>query len=230
VIAGKRVLALVPARGGSKAIPRKNIAPLAGKPLIAWTIEAARASAYVDRCVISSDDEEIIAVAAQYGCDAPFRRPAEYSRDDSPAMDVLLHALSVLPDFDIVALLQPTSPLRLASDIDGCLELLLRTGAPTCVSVREARDHPFWTYTLDARGRLATFAGYPGTRPTRRQDLPRAYCLNGAVYAAQVRQLLETRTLVGKDTAAYEMPGSRSLDIDEPEDLIEAERMVDSVR
>lgn len=224
MIAGQRVLGLIPARGGSKGIPGKNLRNVAGKPLIVWTIDAAAASKYVDRCILSSDDPEIIEVAKKYGCEVPFCRPAEYARDDSPEIDPVLHALGELPGFDIVVLLQPTSPLRTAADIDACLELLIETGAASCVSMREAADHPYWSFWPRADGRLCSFVSEPSALNTRRQDLPRALCLNGAVYAARIPPLLASRALVGHDTVAYEMPLSRSLDIDNPEDLIEAER------
>lgn len=223
MIAGLRVLGLIPARGGSKSIPGKNLRQVAGKPLIAWTIEAAAASRYLDRCVLSSDDPEIIEAAKLYGCEAPFRRPAQYARDDSPGIDPVLHALEALPGFDILVLLQPTSPLRTVADIDACLERLVETGAAFCVSVREAVDHPCLTFWTRADSRLCSYVSEPNAWNSRRQDLPRALCLNGAVYAARVPQLLSSRSLMGSDTVAYEMPLSRSLDIDDPEDLIEAE-------
>lgn len=224
MIAGLRVLGLIPARGGSKGIPGKNLRNVAGKPLIAWTIEAAAASKYLDRRVLSSDDLEIIEVANQYDCEAPFRRPAQYARDDSPGIDAVLHALDAVPGFDILVLLQPTSPLRTAADIDACLERLVESGAASCVSVREAADHPYWTFWTRADSRLCSFVNEPSALNARRQDLPRALCLNGAVYAVRVPKFLANRSLVGNDTVAYEMPLSRSLDIDDPEDLIEADR------
>jgi CMP-N,N'-diacetyllegionaminic acid synthase len=224
VIAGLRVLGLIPARGGSKGVPGKNLRDVAGKPLIAWTIEAAAASKYVDRQVISSDDSRIIEEAKRYGCEAPFVRPAKYAQDDSPGIDPVLHALAVLPGFDIVVLLQPTSPLRTAADIDTCLERLVETGAASCVSVREASDHPYWTFWAREDSRLSRFVNETAVSSAPRQALPRALCLNGAVYAARVPQLLSSRALIGNDTIAYEMPLSRSLDIDDMEDLVEADR------
>ena len=130
MIEGLSVLGLIPARGGSKGVPRKNIRLVAGRPLLAWTIDAARASRYLDRLVLSTDDCEIGAVAIAAGCEVPFLRPPELARDDTPGIDPVLHALGQLPPFDIVVLLQPTSPLRLASDIDGCIERMLAARAP----------------------------------------------------------------------------------------------------
>ena len=135
-------LALIPARGGSKGLPRKNVLPAGGKPLIAWTIEAALASACVDRVVLSSDDDEIMAVAEAYGCEVLFRRPPELSGDSASSLAVVSHALAQLPAFDHVMLLQPTSPMRLASDIDAAFELMCSQGAQACVSVCPVEESP----------------------------------------------------------------------------------------
>lgn len=223
MIAGQSVLAVIPARGGSKGVPRKNIHPVAGRPLIAWTVAAARASRYVDRLVLSSDDDDIIAVARAAGCETPFKRPADLARDDSPGIAPVLHALGELPGYSFVVLLQPTSPLRLACDIDGCLEKAVDSGAPACVSVRAAVDHPYWTYRFVADGRLRAFAADPGGAIARRQDLPPAFVLNGAVYVARADWLLEHRSFLTDVTVGFEMPQDRSLDIDTLADLEAAE-------
>ncbi len=219
MIQGKSVLALVVARGGSKGLPGKNIKAVLGRPLIQWTTDAARQSRYVDRLVLSSDDPAIIAVAAQCGCEAPFRRPAELATDEASSVDVTLDALRRLPGYDIMVLLQPTSPLRTAADIDGALELLLSTGAPSCVAVRPAQDHPYWTYRVESNGRLAAFAEPTGGMPQRRQDLPPAWCVNGAVYAVWVDRFSLDRSFLTRETVAYPMPTERSIDIDTAEDL-----------
>src|SRR5690349_6418538 len=126
VIHGKTVLGLVPARGGSKGVPRKNLQPLAGKPLLQWTAEAALASRYVDRVILSTEDDEIAAVGARIGLDVPFRRPDELATDTAHVIDVVSHALdNVTETYDLLLLLEPTSPLRTADDIDACLEVLL---------------------------------------------------------------------------------------------------------
>ena len=217
------VLAVIPARGGSKGVPRKNIRDVAGRPLLGWSVAAARASRYIDRLVLSSDDDEIIAIARREQCDVPFKRPAELARDDTPGIDPVLHALEQLPGHDIVVLLQPTSPLRTAVDIDGCLEKMLEAAAPACVSVREAQDHPYWTYRIDAAGRLRAFAAPEDGAASRRQDLPPAWAINGAVYAARTGWLATTRSFLTAETVAYTMPASRSLDIDTEADLAIAE-------
>jgi CMP-N,N'-diacetyllegionaminic acid synthase len=220
-----RVLAVIPARGGSKGLPGKNILPLGGQPLLAWTVKAAKASRCVDRVVLSSDDESIMAAAEAAGCDVPFRRDAALATDTASSIDVVLDALARLPDYDAVVLLQPTSPLRSAQDIDGALETMLRLDAPACVSVREAADHPFWTFRLDKASRLHSFVENP--QPSaRRQDLPQAWCLNGAVYAAQVDWLLAHKSFVSPQTVAFPMPPARSIDIDTREDFDQAARLI----
>lgn len=216
---GKTFLAVIPARGGSKGVVRKNIRPVAGKPLIAWTIEAARKSAYIDRLILSSDDVEIIAVAAAWGCEAPFVRPAELAADDTPGIDPVLHAITAINEsFDYVVLLQPTSPLRLAADIDGCIEFCQSKGGPVCVSVTEPDAHPYWTFRLDGGGRLQPFVDDVARYP-RRQSLPPVYVLNGAVYVADCRWLLEKRSFIAAETLAFPMPEERSLDVDSETDL-----------
>lgn len=218
MIDGARVLALIPARGGSKGVPGKNIRPVGGRPLLAWTVAAARNSAYVDRVVLSSDDDAIMQAARDAGCEVPFRRDAALATDTVASIDVVLDAVDRVPGFDIVVLLQPTSPLRTASDIDGALERMQAVAAPSCVSVREAQDHPYWTYRIEAGGALGAFVPQ-ATAVTRRQDLPAAWCLNGAVYAARVDWLRAHRGFVGSGTVGFEMPIERSLDIDTLHDL-----------
>lgn len=218
MIGTKRVLAMIPARGGSKGIPRKNIKSLAGKPLIAWTIEAARASRYIDRLILSSDDDEIMAVAREYGCEVPFVRPPELARDETAGIEPVLHAMTMLPGFDYLIMLQPTSPLRTSEDIDAIIELCHQHGAASAVSVTEADHSPYWMYRTDTEGRLQPLLDQ-ADRPARRQDLPDIYILNGALYIATCQELYTSRTFVNNRTVAYIMPRERSLDIDTPLDL-----------
>jgi CMP-N,N'-diacetyllegionaminic acid synthase len=227
MIGMRKVLALIPARGGSKGVPRKNILPIFGKPLIQWTIDSARASRYVDRLILSSDDDEIMAVAAAGGCDTPFKRDASLAGDTASSIDVLVDALERVPGYDIVVLLQPTSPLRSASDIDGAIERLESSSAQACVTVRAAEDHPYWTFYADEQGRLAKFIKPPAGMPTRRQDLPEAWCLNGAVYVVRTEWVIKSHSILAADTVFYPMPAERSLDIDTPADV---ERLVNVVQ
>lgn len=218
MIDDKKVLAVIPARGGSKGVPRKNVRLVGGKPLIAWTIEAVRASAYVDRAVLSSDDPEIMDVARQWGLDVPFTRPAELARDDVSALDVFGHALRALPGYDYGVLLQPTSPLRTAEDIDGCLRLLHETGALTAISVTEPEKSPYWMYTEADGGVLRPLlAGDLVVR--QRQEQPRVLAPNGAVYVARTDYFLDHGVFVSPTMRGWTMPQESSLDIDSELDL-----------
>jgi N-acylneuraminate cytidylyltransferase len=226
MIADRKVLALIPARGGSKGIPGKNIVPLAGKPLLGWTVEAAQACACVDEIVLSTDDEAIAETGRRLGASVPFMRSASLATDEASTMDAVFDALDRLPGFDIIVLLQPTSPLRTAADIDGCLALL--DTAPACVSVRPAEDHPYLTFRVDDQHQLAPFAPVPEGQSLRRQDLPDAWCLNGAIYAANIPWLRAQRSFISAQTMAYAMPTQRSIDIDTPADLRAAEEVLRS--
>ena len=211
---GNKILGLIPARGGSKGIPRKNILPLAGKPLIAWTIEEAKKSKYIDRLILSSEDEEIIRIAKKWGCEVPFIRPAELAEDDTPGIEPVLHAIKALGEkYDYIVLLQPTSPLRLVIDIDGCIEACISSNVPSCVSVTEVYEHPYWMYTITEGGFLTPLIPQ-NEKINRRQDLPKVYILNGAVYVAETDWLIQNRSFLTESTKAFVMPRDRSLDID----------------
>lgn len=213
MIAGKTILAVIPARGGSKGVPRKNIKLAAGKPLIAWTIAAAKKSKYIDRLVLSSEDEEIIKVAKSLGCEVPFIRPVELAQDDTPGIEPVLHAIKNLPDYDYIVLLQVTSPLRSVEDIDGCIELCVKQQGNACVSVSEAAENPYWMYKMDDGGKLCPLMPTENNF-NRRQDLPKVFSLNGAVYVANSAWLLDKQSFLTSETIAFPMPAERSLDID----------------
>ena len=219
MIENKKVLAVIPARGGSKGIPNKNVVPLLDKPLINWTIEAAQCSQYIDRLILSSDDPHICEVAESAGCEVPFIRCQKLANDDAKTIDVILDALDRVTGFDLVVVLQPTSPLRLSSDIDACLELLIERGAYSAVSVAPAQEHPYLIYSMDADARLNSFIKLAEGISLRRQDLPAAYSLNGAVYAAEIGWLRTSRSFIVGKPAGYVMPKMRSVDIDDQEDL-----------
>jgi N-acylneuraminate cytidylyltransferase len=228
MIGTNRVLGLIPARGGSKGLPGKHLLPAGGKPLLAWTIEAARGARVLDRLVLSSDDDAIVTTALEYGCEAPFRRPPELATDEAASIDVVLHALDQLPGYDLVVLLQPTAPLRSATDIDAACERLVASGAPACVSLCPVEHSPYWMYRLDEADRLRPVAELPPD-VTRRQRLPRAYLLNGAIYIARVEWLRESRNFVGEETVAYVMPAERSIDIDTRADFEAFRRAISDV-
>lgn len=211
------ILAIIPARGGSKGVLRKNIRELAGKPLIAWTIEEAKKSKYITRLILSSEDEEIINVAKQYGCEVPFVRPMELAQDATPGIDPVLHAIQQCPGYDYVVLLQPTSPLRNVEDIDGCIQLAIEQQSDFCVSVTEPEKSPYWMYTIE-NGHLNPLINQDKVAKIR-QDLPKSYALNGAVYVAKVGSLLREKSFLNKKTGAFIMPSIRSFDIDTELDI-----------
>jgi len=214
----RTVLGVIPARGGSKRIPRKNLHPVLGKPLIAWTIEETKQSKYLDRVILSSEDPEIIAVANAWGCEVPFVRPIELSQDETAGVAPVLHAINELPDYDIVVLLQPTSPLRTVGDIDRCLEHFISNQADVCVSITKVQQTPYWMYMLDTRGVIQPFT--PSIPSGIQQQGPSPiYVLNGAIYVADCNYLRAKRTFVDATTLGFVMPPERSVDIDTEIDL-----------
>jgi len=219
MIQGKTILAIIPARGGSKGIPKKNIIMMAGKPLIAWTIEEAKKSKYIDRLILSSEDIEIIKVAKEWGCEVPFVRPVDLAQDDTPGIEPILHAIDTLKEkYDYVVLLQATSPMRLVDDIDGCIETCVLSKSQSCVSVVEVKQHPYWMYKIDTTGCLSPFIGQTN-EIHRRQDLPPMYILNGAVYVSESVLIGKNRSFLTPFTKAFIMSKKRSLDIDDTVDL-----------
>lgn len=213
------VLAIIPARGGSKGILSKNIRQIAGKPLIAWTIGEAKKSRYIDRTILSSDDDEIMDVARQWNCEVPFIRPAELAQDHVTGIEPVLHALTAVGEkYDYFVLLQPTSPLRIVKDIDECIEKCVAQNAPVCVSVTEPDKSPFWMYSLDKEGRLRPVIKQKNMGMLR-QQLKRIYALNGAVYVAKTEWFVKHKSFISEETIAYLMPKTRSADIDTEWDL-----------
>jgi CMP-N,N'-diacetyllegionaminic acid synthase len=217
------VIGLITARGGSKSMPRKNILPLAGKPLIAWTIEAARSSRFLSRVLVSTDDPEIAKVAAAWGAEIPFMRPAELAGDTTPHVLVVEHAVRWLEEAEgsrpeYVLMLQPTSPLRTAEDIDGAITFAREREAIAVVSVSPMDRHPYLSKRILADGTLAEFVT-SDIAYLRRQDLPPAYALNGALYLNRSDSLLRDHTFVPPGVLGYVMPPERSLDVDTPWDF-----------
>lgn len=218
-----RILALIPARGGSKGIKKKNIIDLCGKPLIAYTIEAAKKSRYIDDVIISTDNEEIAKVGREFGAEVPFLRPSELAEDTSPTIDAVLHAVVSLKqrgcDYDVLVLLQPTSPLRTAKDIDGALEVFAENGNQGVVSVSPVQDHPLLIRRIES-GKLKKLL--PENSTCRRQDMPPFYRVNGSIYINSICELCES-TGFNDNPIPYVMDGSHSLDVDEYQDLVLAE-------
>lgn len=213
MINNNKILAVIPARGGSKGIPRKNIKQLGGKPLIAWTIEEAQKSKYIDRLILSSEDEEIISVAKSYGCDVPFVRPIALAQDETPGIAPILHALQQTPGYDIVVVLQPTSPLRKVNDIDDSLAFLEQRQAAVCISISEVTKNPYWMFTLDGNLNLHKILE-TNNMIARRQDLPKIYAPNGALYISKIEYIKKYNSFYTKDTLGYIMPAERAHDID----------------
>jgi CMP-N,N'-diacetyllegionaminic acid synthase len=214
MIDNKKVLAIIPARGGSKRLPRKNVLTLSGKPLIAWTIEAAKKSKYIDEVIISTDDEEISNISQRYGGKVPELRPLELSTDTATTKSVLIYTLNKFRgDADIVVVLQPTSPLRNSRHIDDAMELLLNKNAFSVVSVTECEHSPLWTNTLPDNGSMKDFIKV--SNEIRSQDLQTYFRLNGAIYIYNIDMLLESKSLAYTEkTYAYKMPAENSIDID----------------
>lgn len=221
------VLALIPARGGSKGIPRKNLRPIAGRPLIEWTIAAARTVEGIARVVVSTDDAAIADAARAAGADIPFLRPAELASDEASGMAPVFHALEQLPEFDAVLLLQPTSPLRSADDIAAVLRIAERDGSAV-VSVCQPAEHPAWMYRMNAGDVLSPLL--LGTPATRRQDHESAWALNGAIYFATRQWLIDHGSFVAAGTRGFVMPPERSVDIDTLLDWKLAEMLLNEAR
>ncbi len=220
---GKSFFALIPARGGSKRLPKKNLLELGGKPLLAWTIEAGLKSHYIDAVCVSSDDDAILTLAEGYGIDT-IRRPECLAGDTIDTFDVVAHALEQSAmQYDYIVLLQPTSPLREAHHVDAAIEQLHRHGADAVVSVCEMEHSPLWSNTLPENDSMEGFLDERFSH-RRSQELPTYYRLNGAIYICNTVQLLQQkRFLIARNIVAYRMPRKVSVDIDEALDFQFAE-------
>jgi len=226
------VLGIIPARGGSKGVPGKNVRLLAGKPLIAHSVEAARHAKVISRVVVSSDSEDIMEVGRRYGAETPLRRAPELAADTTPMHDVVRHALETLraadgyhPDW--IVLLQPTSPFRRASHIDDAFELLQGTAADSLTSVCLVEHSPYWMRTVTSEGYLQPILEAPSY--TRRQDLPPVYRLNGALYVT-TPALIADGSILGRSVLPYVMTQTDSIDIDTELDFALAEVLADRHR
>jgi CMP-N,N'-diacetyllegionaminic acid synthase len=227
MIGGRRVLALVPARKGSKGLPMKNVRLLHGRPLLQWPIAAARASRYVDRVVISTDDAEFAELGRAAGADAPFLRPAELATDTAPSIAFIEHALDALEAagdrYDYLVLLEPTSPLTETADVDAALETLdaQRAVADAVVGVTPiVGAHPAFAVRMDDRGLLRPFQHETFAALPRRQDVEPLYSLDGSLYASTVAALRRERGFCHARTLPYVTPRSKSFEIDDLVDFI----------
>lgn len=224
MINNKKVLALIPARGGSKGIKDKNIYPLHGKPLIAYSIECAKNSKYIDNVVVSTDSTKIAEVAEKYGASAPFLRPAELASDTAKSIDAIIHAIRWLEEhgekFDIFVLLQPTSPLRTAEDIDGALEKFVANGEKSLVAVSLVADNPILMRTINPDGTMEKMLDLQST--VRRQDMKNYYRVNGSIYINKISEI-NANTSLNDNVIPYIVKPENAVDIDEKKDLVLAE-------
>ncbi len=221
------ILAIIPARGGSKGIPRKNIKFLAGKPLIAYSIETVAKSKYVDKIVVSTEDPEIKDISKSYGVEI-INRPKELAKDDSPTIDAVAHSLNSLEKdgylADIIVLLQPTSPLRTEFDIDNSIDIFMKNNCEAVVSICTLDHSPHLSFKIE-KGYLKSFFGNKYLS-TRRQDLPLLYRPNGAIYIIKPRTLYKYKSFYPPNTIPYIMPIERSIDIDNEFDFFLSEFLI----
>lgn len=201
------IMAVIPARGGSKGVPRKNIRPLNGKPLVAWAIEAAKNSKYLTKFIVSTDDEEIAGIAKKYGAEVPFLRPDELAQDKTPDLPVFQHAINFFEkqNFspEIIVHLRPTSPLRTGNDIDAVIEKLIKTGAQAVRTVNLVTESPYWMDVIVNGDVLKSFIS-GGRKYKRRQDLPKVYRTNGLADAVR-------RDIIMKKNSMYSEKNQRAV-------------------
>ncbi|WP_416176248.1 cytidylyltransferase domain-containing protein [Clostridium sp.] len=216
VINNKKVLAIIPARGGSKGIPRKNIKNINGRPLISYSIEEARKSKYIDKLIVSTEDSEIAKISKKFGAEIPFLRPKELSKDTTPGIEPILHAVSWFKNkgitFDYVMCLQCTSPFRKYSQIDKAIEVLIEKNGDSIVSVCESEITPYWMKKIEY-GKLKDFLDN-NIFYSRRQDAPKVYRLNGAIYMTKTDVLIKYKNWYTENTLPYVMDEISSIDID----------------
>lgn len=224
MINGRKVLALIPARGGSKGIKDKNIYSLCGKPLVFYSIESARYSKYVDKIVVSTDSEKIAIIAKEFGAEVPFLRPVEFASDTAKTIDVIIHAINWLKEkgdiFDILVLLQPTSPLRTVAEIDNALEKFIDCDEKSLVSVSEVSDNPILIRTIDRDGILHPLLNCSSS--VRRQDMKIYYRVNGSIYINRISEIHE-ETSLNDNVVPYIVKTENAIDIDEMKDIVIAE-------
>jgi CMP-N,N'-diacetyllegionaminic acid synthase len=223
MIDNKKILAIIPARGGSKRLPRKNILDLAGKPLIVWTIEAALKSNYIDRVIVSTDDEEIATISKSHGADVPFFRPVSLATDKAKSVDVVIDIINSLEErnelYDCAILLQPTSPLRNTDDINNACKLFFENDTNAVISVCKNEHNPLWSNTLPENMDMSMFIDRSIINK-RSQDIKQYYRLNGAIYIFRTKMLADEGSFFIKNKCkAYIMSSENSVDIDTIDDF-----------
>ena len=221
----KTFLAIIPARGGSKRLPRKNVLDLAGKPLIAWSIEAGLKSKYIDKLIVSSDDDEILKISKIYGAQL-IKRPGKLASDTATTFDALKHTIDNIEKYDYIVLLQATSPLRNKKHIDEAIELLEAKGADAVISVCEMDHSPLWSNILPQNNSMIGFLK-DEILNKRSQDLEKYYRLNGAIYICKTDKLLENKSFFLKENIfSFIMDRESSIDIDEEIDFMFAKVLI----
>ena len=224
----KKILSLIPARGGSKGIPKKNIINLAGKPLIAWSIEASLKSEYITKTIVSTNDKEILDISLEYGAEV-INRPDNLSDDNANSESAVLHAINHLKNidefFDIIILLQPTSPLRDSMEIDSAFQELFASNASGLISVCKYNNEILKAFTKNEQGYIEGISNnnYPFMR---RQDLPETFMSNGAIYIINTNEFIKNNSFYTKKTIPFIMSSDKSIDIDEYKDLEEAVKLL----
>jgi len=221
-----KIIAIIPARGGSKRIPRKNIKLLCGKPLIYYTIREALKSKHISKTIVSTENEEVAKTSNEYSAEV-IKRPIELAKDETPTIDVIFHVLRAQAEnFEpgLIVLLQPTSPLRNAQDIDNAIELFLKNDCESVVSVCEVEHSPYWSFEIENRYLKPIFGGK--YLNMRRQDLPKVYTPNGAIYVSTPEILRKYKSFYCSKTIPYIMPPERSVDIDNEIDFMLAELLM----
>jgi CMP-N,N'-diacetyllegionaminic acid synthase len=225
------ILAIIPARGGSKGVPGKNSKLLGNKPLIAYTIEAAQASKYLQTTLVSTDAETIGNIARQYGAEVPFLRPAALATDTAASLDVVLHAVAFMEAaghvFDAICLLQPTTPFRAPGFIDTCIQTFIKQEVDSLVSVRTVPHeyNPHWIFEADTNGHLHVATGEQNVI-SRRQDLPKAFIRDGSVYLTKVAVLKNNHSLYGNSIGYVESDTNWHVNIDTLDDWALAEQLI----
>src|SRR3989344_8717445 len=214
-----KILCVIPARGGSKRLPGKNIKKIGGKPMIAHAILATKESKYVDRVVVSTDDSAIAKVAKKYKAEIPFMRPPKLAIDTAPTLPVIQHTVSFYESKlkfkpNLIILIQPTNPLIITEDVNKTIETLFKTKTNTCFTVTEISQRPEWMYRLDSK-KPELFIKKGGGLKKRSQDLPRLGIINGTVYAMKYNTLMKENKIYDDNTSIYIMHRERSVDIDD---------------
>ena len=212
-----KMMAIVPARGGSKGLPRKNLRPLGGIPLIAWTIKAAKESQLIDFVVVTSDDPEILDIAQQFGADHLISRPKFLASDNATTIQVVDHVLELLPPPKTFVLLQPTSPLRSSAVLNHAIDCFIENNALSLVSVTESSESPYWTFLIQNQSLVPVIPTLQ--MPNLRQQIPKTFVLNGAIYISDTQLFLKIRKFVSEYSLPYIMEKQISIDIDSLEDF-----------